>query len=677
MATQANQEKRDSNEPRKTIRTTVDVTPDDERDAWQADSVEMSLGGMSLRANVLPEVGELLGMRFKGEPNATVSTRAEVVWAEDKGPRAGAFGVRFIDLPSGAQKSLQRMLANAVVEDVQTGVTLPQPDARVKLLIQGMDAPLRARVRTADEGEMVVGSDLSFLKLGDKVDIDGSGSKLSGVIDEVDVEVDPKTRIPRLVLTIDLGTRKKRKEFGVAPTVLAESPRFSDTESQAATAKATREPVRPVKTALVEDEYTVELNDPKPASRRAAQPTHVLGAESEDAVESGGSAELSLDDPPPGWLTQGMRGMRNVVDRVSENAGPGVRRALDAVGGLKNRVLGKGHATSTSDDDVDDDHSSRRGLRPQHPEASTDGDGEATMSQTSKRNKKVGLYAVVGLVMAAAIVAYASTSGPKVETPHPQVAVGAETTGEAQAPGTDPAVQPVEATQGDSANLNAQQPHWGTTQNPNTPDLAAAANSPNAQVEGSQPMIQYAPARPVRAPNVAVNRPMAQRPMAAPVRPMMQQRVAVQQPTQRVVIQQPTPRVAMAPQPGQQAPVRPVVFGNPSVRNGTVLRLRMDGPIAVIYGVGARGAQITLSVPGRHSLDAAAPFASQDARIARAAVLNSGAGANLTLSFREAAPPFVARSHGNVLELVLAPTPGTAPMRAGLRAMVPHGRNIR
>jgi hypothetical protein len=675
MATQANQEKRDSNEPRKTIRTTVDVTPDDERDAWQADSVEMSLGGMSLRATVLPEVGELLGMRFKGEPNATVSTRAEVVWAEDKGPRAGAFGVRFIDLPAGAQKSLQRMLANAVVEDVQTGLTLPPPDARVKLLIQGMDAPLRARVRSADDGEMVVGSDLSFLKLGDKVDIDGSGSKLSGVIDEVDVEVDPKTRIPRLVLTIDLGTRKKRKEFGVAPTVLADSPHTTNTDAQTARTKAAREPVRPVKTALVEDEYTVELKDSKPVSRRAAQPTHVLGAEAEDATESRGSAELSLDEPPPGWLTQGMRGMRNAVDHVSENAGPGVRRALDVVGGLKNRVFGKGNAMSTSDDDVDDNASSHRGLRPQHPETSTDGD--ATMSQTGKRNKKVGLYAVVGLVMAAAIVAYASTSGPKVETPHPQVAVGTEATAEAPVPGTDPSAQPGEAQPGDSANLNAQQPRWATTQNPNTPDLAAAATSPNAQVEGSQPVIQYAPARPMRAPGVAVNRPMAQRPMAAPARPMMQQRVVVQQPNQRVVIQQPSQRVAMAPQAVQQAPARPVVFGNPSVRNGTVLRLRMDGPIAVIYGVGARGAQITLSVPGRHSLDAAAPFVSQDARIARAAVLNSGAGANLTLSFREAAPPFVARSHGNVLELVLAPTPGTAPMRAGLRAMAPRGRNIR
>jgi len=110
----------------------------------------------------------------------------------------------------------------------------------------------------------------------------------------------------------------------------------------------------------------------------------------------------------------------------------------------------------------------------------------------------------------------------------------------------------------------------------------------------------------------------------------------------------------------------PVVFGNPALRNGTVLRLRMDGPITAIQGVGARGASIVMTVPGRRSLDMAAPLAQVDPRIAGAGVMNRATGAELTLRFREPAPPFVARSRGNVLELVLAPTPGQ-PVRAGAR----------
>jgi hypothetical protein len=135
------------------------------------------------------------------------------------------------------------------------------------------------------------------------------------------------------------------------------------------------------------------------------------------------------------------------------------------------------------------------------------------------------------------------------------------------------------------------------------------------------------------------------------------------------------PRTAMpaaAPRPAPapalaQGPARPAVFGNPAVRQGTVLRLRMDGPIATIQGAGARGAAIVMTVPGRHSLDLAAPLVQVDPRIAGAGVMNRAVGAELTLRFREPAPPFVARSRGNVLEIVLAPTPGQ-PVRAAARA---------
>lgn len=128
------------------------------------------------------------------------------------------------------------------------------------------------------------------------------------------------------------------------------------------------------------------------------------------------------------------------------------------------------------------------------------------------------------------------------------------------------------------------------------------------------------------------------------------------------------PRPAAAPALAQGA-TRPVVFGNPAVRNGTVLRLRMDGPIAAIQGVGARGAQIVLSVPGRHSLDMAAPLATVDPRLSGAGIYNRATGAELTLRFRAPAPPFVARSRGNTLEIVLAPTPGQ-PVRAAARMPV-------
>ncbi len=695
MGTTANADRRDPTAPRRAIRATVDLTPDNDREVWQADAIDLSLGGMSMRGSTLPEIGEQLALAFKPEGDSTVAARGEVVWALEKGPNAGAFGVRFTDVPPTVEQSLRRML-DQKDDVIAPEVRLPSPDARVKLFIHGMDAPLRARVRSAATGEMIVGSDLSFLKLGDKVDVDGgNGSKVTGVIDSVDVEVDAKTRVPRLVLSIDLGGKKKktRAEIGTAPTVLAASPRPSEPELPTARASVAREPAKPVKTAHLED-VPVELSKkPERAVKpRTTQVPEALASDHTHAETSAGDADTSFnDEPAPGWLTQGMRSVRGAAARVGESAGPVMRRAFDAALGLKERIARRNKAEMS--DSGDEETSSRKGLRPQHPEASDPGD--AIVTSPGKRNRKVGLYAVVGLVLAAGIVAYASSSGPKVETPHPQVAVAPETgAADPNAPAADPNAsgEPVAAadpsTQSEPAGEPSGQqaePRLLNGSNPRAADLAAAAGAANAQGEGEAPIIQTAPQRVARYLPPALARqgamgaqPAAQRVMQQPAQRLAAQQRVVQQPMQQRVMQPPMQQRVMQ-QPAQsvsvaQAPARPAVFGNPAVRTGTVLRLHMDGPVAAIQGVGARGAQIVLNIPGRRSLDMAAPFVSQDPRIAGAGVLNGAAGASLTLRFREAAPPFVARSRGNMLEIVLAPTPGTAPMRASVRAPLVIGQ---
>jgi len=669
MGTTASADRRDPSTPRRTIKTTVDLTPGDERDSWQADAIDVSSHGMSMRASVLPEVGEALAVRFKPDGLASVSAQAEVVWASDQGSHAGSFGVRFTEVSAQAERSLRRMLDAKDDVMVREGDRpMPPPaDARVKLFIHGMDAPLRAKVRTSDSGEVIVGSELSFLKLGDKVDVDGAGAKVTGAIVKVDVEVDAKTRVPRLVLTIDLGGKRK-PDLGTAPTVLAESPRASEPELP-----TVKPVVKPTKTAIVRDDAPAE----RPVARRAAHATNVLGAdeapEAVSAERSQPESELSLIEPPPGWITQGMR----VVRQAGEKAAPVMRRAVGAVGELAQRIRDRKAKGDAPDDEAATGDAPRRGLRPQHKAttsatASTSSDTDALATQPG-RTRKIGLYAVVGLIVAAGSVAYASTSGPKVETPRPQVAVAAEGTADPNAPAADPNAAPtdpnapaadpnamtVEATPG--ALAQQADPRWVNGRNPRTPDLAAAAGSQGdmeapviqqpaqraARPMAQRPLMQpgFAAQRPMGQPAMAQRQVMAQRPMAAPV--------AAQRPVSAPVV--------------AQGPVRPAVFGNPAVRSGTVLRLRMDGPIGAISGVGARGAAIVMTLPGRHSLDMAAPLAQIDPRIAGAGVMNRATGAELTLRFREPAPPFVARSRGNVLEIVLAPTPGQ-PVRAAVRA---------
>jgi hypothetical protein len=658
MGTTVSADRRDPSAPRRTIKTTVDLTPGDERDTWQADSIDLSLRGMAMRASVLPEVGESLGVRFHPEGGVPVSARAEVVWASDQGRHAGTFGVRFTELSPQVERSLRRMLD--AKDDVMIDRSAPPPtDARVKLFIHGMDAPLRARVRTSNPSELVVGSELSFLKLGDKVDVDHAGTKVAGTIVKVDVEVDAKTRVPRLILSIDLGARRK-PDLGTAPTVLAESPRGTEPDLPAHAS-----PKQPVQTAVLRAD---EVPAAPPAARgRAAQGTCVLGAEASPAEPSAersqSEAELSLVEAPPGWITQGMQ----VVRRAGERVMPALRRSAGAVGQFVQRVRARRHAEETGGD-MGPVSAPRRGLRPQHqPQestASTSAEGDALGTQPG-RTRKVGLYALVGVIVVAGIVAYASTSGPKVETPRPQVAVAPEGASDpaVSSPVGDSSVAPPEV-EDEPVAPSQPAPRMVQGRSPRTADLAAAAS---AHGDLEAPVIQ--------SPQPRVPRSQPQRPSPAPtvrsMSPSLPQRVtATPVQVQRPVLQ--TTGATVAQRPAAQAVTvqgaahPPVVFGNPALRNGTVLRLRMDGPITAIQGVGARGASIVMTVPGRRSLDMAAPLAQVDPRIAGAGVMNRATGAELTLRFREPAPPFVARSRGNVLEIVLAPTPGQ-PVRAGAR----------
>lgn len=167
-------------------------------------------------------------------------------------------------------------------------------------------------------------------------------------------------------------------------------------------------------------------------------------------------------------------------------------------------------------------------------------------------------------------------------------------------------------------------------------DLQGAALSAAGQVDGTRPVIVQGRARPAGFASAA--RPGPVRPLAA--RP-----------------------VAFA-----ITPARSPAMGNPSVRVGTRLALRMDGPVASIGGAGTRGNTISMVIPGRRSLDLAASLVRMDARILNAGVINRAAGAELTLRFRDAAPPFYARGRGNTLEVVLGATPGAPVRRAAAPA---------
>ncbi len=95
-------------------------------------------------------------------------------------------------------------------------------------------------------------------------------------------------------------------------------------------------------------------------------------------------------------------------------------------------------------------------------------------------------------------------------------------------------------------------------------------------------------------------------------------------------------------------------FSNGAVAHGNVLRIKMDGAIEKIEG-DSQPTGFTVVIPGRRSLEPAAPLAARDSRIASIRVTNDGPGAELTVAFKDGVPNYLVRAKSDTLEIVLAP----------------------
>jgi PilZ domain len=167
--------------------------------SFEAQAVNVSEDGMHLRTAYLPEQGQPLTCRFDAGSGQSVLVSGEVVWSQgaDKG---GEFGVRFTDMDGESVESLKRICGVTVAteaEPVHSG-------SKVRLHIDGLASPMRAKIRDAHASAVTVGSDLGFLQVGRQLELEDakSGKKRPASIDRVEVAVDPASQVPQLIVTL-------------------------------------------------------------------------------------------------------------------------------------------------------------------------------------------------------------------------------------------------------------------------------------------------------------------------------------------------------------------------------------------------------------------------------------------------------------------------------------------
>lgn len=166
--------------------------------SFEAQAVNLSEEGMSLRTAYLPEVGQPVMCRFEGGPGVAVMAAGEVLWKDDMGD-GGEFGIRFMNLDGASAAALQQILGTS------QGARRPRdPGRKVRLHIEGLASPMRARIKDQMTAGVTAYSELGFLQMGRPLELEdaATGDRRPALIDRVEVEVSDGSRIPQLVVSL-------------------------------------------------------------------------------------------------------------------------------------------------------------------------------------------------------------------------------------------------------------------------------------------------------------------------------------------------------------------------------------------------------------------------------------------------------------------------------------------
>lgn len=145
----------------------VDLRDDENEPPVEADGLNVSIGGIAMRASQAPQPGQLVTCRFSCPPTGElVRAQGQVVWSDQTTPGGGAFGLRFVELDTKSATALRRLVNPGTVSEPRAD----KPRTAV-LSIDGLGTAIDAGLKLADDSRLVLEHKLSFLQLGRSVEV--------------------------------------------------------------------------------------------------------------------------------------------------------------------------------------------------------------------------------------------------------------------------------------------------------------------------------------------------------------------------------------------------------------------------------------------------------------------------------------------------------------------------
>lgn len=583
------QERRDRGTQRVPVSTLVEVCGSaGGSSVFEAESLDVSARGMHLRTAYLPEAHAPLVCRFENEGKEIV-VEGKVAWRRE-GTRGGEFGVQFTALDSRSVDALSGLCEGPAAQQAPKAHPVGAPGARVRLHIDGLGSPMKARVKTGSDRKVQVGSSLEFLKVGRELTIEDleHGARRAAQIDSVSVLVDPSTQVPQLIVALRYAGIE---ETTPSPTIAEVGTQERKTRSMRIEGEAvTTDAARPAKAARPKENPCSDEADEEPELRgRVAS----LAASAEVQAKRAGETLAHASGALAAW----------------------VQGAGQRVWSLRQKPQSVRRSTSPMPTASFEKHK----LRPQ-----SGGPAESTAeprgrARWSRRNLAIagggGAIAVTALVLA--------FSGPSAPPPGASATASDAAVNATVAGSSVPAV----LTPAPGGVVTAHVPLFGPT------PLTTTEPAPLGPPPDSEAGRELAAAK-QSSPRVE-DESWPEENKSAAEAPSGSQASSAEAAGSVVKPEDVTP------------------WGRGRMHEPTIYRLRLDGPAGALEGA-VEPTGFTVTLPARKVMEPAAAIAKRDDRIARVRASNGNGGAQVSFRFKDGVPPYRVRLRRDYVEFLIS-----------------------
>ncbi|HEX3777955.1 MAG TPA: PilZ domain-containing protein [Polyangiaceae bacterium] len=614
------QERRAEGAGRVRVETLVEVCGNEPGiPAFEAEAVDVSARGMHLRTAYLPENGAPLVCRFE-DAGREIVVEGRVAWRRE-GTRGGEFGVEFTALDSssvGALRDLCDGAAPADQDEPAVDDSKAEVGSRVRLHIDGLGSPMKARVREAGSEKVQVGSNLEFLKVGRRLEVEDleAGGRRQAQIDGVSVAIDPQTRVPQLVVQLRFaGSEDSTPEPSVTALGGEAAPRGFKIPAKSVTTDA--------HVSAVDNDADSEDEDDADAEAFRGR----LGEAAANAGEAAKTASAALAR----FSARAAHGMGDLFKGAS-------RKVLEAAKrGEKEAPRRTTAPAPNGSKSVDGPR-----LRPQSQATPSD---VATAPKIAQLPKKKIILGVGGAVLVASVAAMAMHHGSASAPP------GAQAT---NAPAVVTAAPPSTGAPLSAAPIAAD---------PNAPGATTA----NVPLFGPTPMATMEPA-PLAPPPGSPEAVEAQEkadakanPSGAPVVASAADESFSDEGSDEAA-EKADAKSSKGEDKAQKTDTTP--WGHGKLHSPTIYRLRLDGPGGKIEGA-LLPTGFTVLVPGHKLMEQGAGISKRDNRIANVRTLNRTQGAEIDFHFRDSVPAYRVRLRRDYVEFLIGEGSGGGESKSG------------